>query len=318
MDPGRFYRDARVLIVAGKGGVGKTTISAALAAAAARRGQDVLLFSLGDPLGLPALFDSSDPLTSDEHTLFSPTDGGRVRARLLLPDAILLEYLVDHGFRLIARRLGSAGVLDVVASAVPGIREVLVLGKLQQLERSNAASCFILDAPASGHATRLLTSATGLSDAARSGPLRVQADAATALLSDPDRCQLLLVTIPEETPVNEVVETAFTVEDETGVRLGPVVVNDCLPVLDHLGADPAAAAREVGVEIDAATVARIAAAAAFRSGRQRLQADQFVRLETELPLPQLRLPHLFGPRIDAEGLLLLADAFDAGLEALPE
>jgi anion-transporting ArsA/GET3 family ATPase len=314
MDPGRFYRDSRVVIVAGKGGVGKTTVSAVLAIAAARRGEDVLLFSLADPLGLPVLFGRSHPLTSQEATLYEGPNGGRVRGRLLLPDAILLEYLVDHGFRRIARRLGDSGVLDVVASAIPGIREVLVLGKLKQLERGDAASLFVLDAPASGHATRFLTSANGLEDAARSGPLRTQAEAAAALLADPERCQLVLVTIPEETPVNEVVETAFRVEDETGVTLGPLIVNDCLPVLAHLDTDPGLAAREAGVDVDPESLERLARAASFRRSRQDLQADQLERLATELPLPQIRLPHLFVPALGADGLLALADALDGGLE----
>jgi anion-transporting ArsA/GET3 family ATPase len=317
MEPGRFYREARVVLVAGKGGVGKTTVAATIAAAAARRGENVLLFSLGDPLAFPAVFGHRDALTSEERVLFSER-GGQVRSRLLLPDTILLEYLLDHGFGRIARRLGLTGVLDVVSSSVPGIREVLVLGKLKQLERADAATCFILELPASGHATRFLTSATGLSDAARSGPLRAQAEAAAELLTDPARCQLILVTIPEETPVNEIVETAFTVEDETGVTLGPVIVNDCLPVLGHLSVDPTVAATDAGETIDPDGIARLGAAALFRLGRQHLQDEQLRRLGSELPLPQLRLPHLFVPGIVRDSIISLADALDDGLEALPK
>jgi anion-transporting ArsA/GET3 family ATPase len=315
MEPARFYRESRVVLVAGKGGVGKTTVAAAIAAAAARRGEDVLLFSLGDPLGFPAAFETSSPLSSDEQVLFAQ-GGGAVRARLLLPDAILLEYLADHGFGRIARRLEQSGVLDVVASSVPGIREVLILGKIKQLERADAAGCFVVELPASGHATRFLTSATGLSDAARSGPLRSQAEAAAALLADPERCQLVLVTIPEETPVNETIETAFTVEEETGVTLGPVFVNSCLPLLAHLDNDPADSAAAARVTADSATLTRLGEAARFRLGRQRLQREQLDRLGSALPLAQIRLPHLFVPAIDRRAILALADALDDELGAV--
>jgi arsenite-transporting ATPase len=312
MEPGRFYRASRVVLVAGKGGVGKTTVAAAFAVAAARSGRDVLLFSLGDPLGIPTLFGSDDPLTSAERVLYSG-GGGQVRSRLLLPDSILLEYLVDHGFGRIARRLGTSGVLDVVATAVPGIREILILGKLKQLERADAAEIFVIDAPATGHARKFLTSASGLSDAARSGPLRAQADAASALLADPTKTQLILVTIPEETPVNELIETAFAVEDETAITLGPIVVNDCLPSLPALAGDPAAAAEAVGVAPLAGQLDEIARAARFRCGREELQDSQLRRLAVELPLTQIRLPHLFAPELDAASLVTLADALDAGI-----
>jgi anion-transporting ArsA/GET3 family ATPase len=315
MDPGRFYRATRVAIIAGKGGVGKTTTAAALSLAAARRGENVLLCSLGDPVALPGLFGSDAPLTSDEVVLFEG-GGGRVRGLLLAPDAILLDYLVDHGFGRIARRFGSSGVLDVIATAVPGIREVLVLGKIKQLERADAANMFVIDAPASGHATRFLTSATGLRDAARSGPLRVQADAAAALLADPGRSQVILVTIPEETPVNETIETAFRIEDESGVSLGPVIVNSCLPHLDHLGEDPTTAARRAGVRLSPEDAERLRLAGEFRAGRSALQSAQLDRLSVGLPLPQIPLPYLFAPAIDLDALVALADALDVGIGAL--
>ncbi len=315
MDPATFYRESRVVLVAGKGGVGKTTVAATLAIGAARGGHDVLIFSLGDPSGIPALFGLDTPLTSEEQVMIS-FGAGRVRARLLLPDAILLDYLNDHGFGRVARRLGSAGAIDVIASAIPGIREVLVVGKLKQLERADAAQIFIVDAPASGHTIRFLTSASGLSDAARSGPLRTQADAASALLADPDRTQLLLVTIPEETPVNETVETAFAVEDQAGIRLGPIVVNGCIPVLDHLDADPTTAAAAAGVHLDPVDAARVAAAASFRRSRQELQDHQLGRLAAQLPLDQVRLPQLFLPELDDQALLTLADAFEESLRTV--
>ena len=145
-----------------------------------------------------------------------------------------------------AKRLVSTGVLEVVATAIPGIREILVLGKVKQLERSGSSDLIVLDAPAAGHAVTFLTSALGLMDAARGGPLRAQAQDVVEMLRDPARCQVMLVSLPEETPVNELIETAYRFEDLVGVALAPVVVNACYPVLSRLSADPLAAAAAAG------------------------------------------------------------------------
>ena len=171
-----------------------------------------------------------------------PEAAADVRARVITPDDALLEYLEDHGMHRVSRRLLSTGALDVVATSTPGIRDVLVLGKVKQLERSGDIDLVVLDAPAAGHAISFLRSARGLLDAVRVGPIRTQASDVLEMLTDPARCQVLLVTLPEETPVNELVETAFSLEDEVGVSLGPVVVNGLYPPRPGLDADPAAAA----------------------------------------------------------------------------
>ena len=133
----------------------------------------------------------------------------------------------------------------MVATAIPGIRDVLVLGKVKQLERDGAADLILVDAPATGHAITFLTSASGMVSAARGGPLRTQAQDVVELLSDPARCRVILVTLPEELPVSETIESAYTLEDKAGVQLGPVIVNACDPEpvgLDRPAAEVAAAA----------------------------------------------------------------------------
>ena len=145
-----------------------------------------------------------------------------------------------------SRRLVSSGVVDVVATAIPGIRDVLVLGKVKQLERDRVADLIVVDAPATGHAVTFLTSASGLLDAARGGPVRTQAADVVELLSDPTRCRVVLVTLPEEMPVSETVEAAYQLEDRAGVQLGPVVVNGWDEVSTGLATDTAAAAGRPG------------------------------------------------------------------------
>src|SRR5439155_1348294 len=175
-----------------------------------------------------------------QETVLHPGGAGaaEVRARTLTPDDALLEYLVDHGLRRISKRLVRSGALDVVATAAPGIRDILVLGKVKQRARAGAADLIVLDAPAAGHAITFLMSSRGLLDAVRVGPVRAQAEDVLELLTDRRRCQVVLVTLPEETPVNELVETAFALEDRVGVSLGPVVVNGIYPELDGLDVDP--------------------------------------------------------------------------------
>jgi len=311
VDPAGFCDQTRVLIVAGKGGVGKTTVTAALARMAARAGLTTLIVEVEGKSGLGAAFGRPEPLTYDEVVLApggGPDGAADVRARTLTPDDALIEYLRDHGMKRVSKRLASSGAIDVVATAVPGIKDILVLGKVKSLERSNTADLIILDAPAAGHAVTFLMSARGLLDAARVGPIRAQAQDVMELLHDPARCQTLLVTLPEETPVNEVVETAYKLEDRVGVSLLGVVVNGLYPVLADLDTDPG----------DGPEGADLGRAAAFRMARQRLQAEQLARLGDELPLPQIHLPFVFTTAIGPAEIDALASAFARSLAHLPD
>jgi anion-transporting ArsA/GET3 family ATPase len=293
LDPAGFCSQTRLVIVAGKGGVGKTTVAAALARMAATAGLSTLIVEVEGKSGLASMFDAGE--LSYQETVLHPGGAGaaEVRARTLTPDDALLEYLVDHGLRRISKRLVRSGALDVVATAAPGIRDILVLGKVKQLERAAAADLIVLDAPAAGHAITFLMSARGLLDAVRVGPVRAQAEDVLELLTDRRRCQVVLVTLPEETPVNELVETAFALEDRVGVSLGPVVVNGVYPELAGLDVDPEHAAEAAGTSLRPGEADTLRTAGRFRQGRQALQREQVERLAAALPLPQLRLPFLF-------------------------
>lgn len=303
--------------MAGKGGVGKTTVSATLAWLASRAGLDTLIVEVDGKSGLPSLFDREEPLSYEETVLRSAGDLGPgsapIRARTVTPDEALLEYLEGHGLRRVSRRLMSSGTLDVVATAVPGIKDILVLGKVKQLETLSAAGAegapefIVVDAPAAGHAVSFLSSAYGLMDAAAVGPIRQQATDVIDLLSDASRCQVMLVTLPEETPVNEAVDTAFHLEDRAGVMLSPIVVNGLWPTLD-LPADVPQALSSAGVTAPAPVVKRLEEAADFRRQRQELQEAQVARLGEMLPLAQLRLPYIFSTDLGPREIELLASA----------
>jgi len=317
LDPAGFCSQTRLVIVAGKGGVGKTTVTAALARMAASVGLSTLIVEVEGKSGLASAFDAGE-LTYEETVLHA--GGGaaaEVRARTLTSDDALLEYLEDHGMRRLSRRLMDSGALDVVSTAAPGIRDILVLGKVKQLERAKVADLIILDAPAAGHSITFLLAARGLLDAVRVGPINTQARDVLEMLTDPARCQVVLVTLPEETPVNELVETAFKLEDRVGVSLGPVVVNGLYPERPGIDVDPSAAAEEAGVTLRPGEAEELAAAARFRIERMALQAEQMGRLEEKLPLPQIRLPFVFTADLGKDDVDELAAAFVASVEALP-
>jgi len=301
--------------VAGKGGVGKTTVTATLAAAAARTGMSVLIVEVEGKSGLPTAF-GVGALGYEEIEL-----APKIRGRCLTPDAALRDWLEGNGLKRISKRLVQTGALDVIATAVPGMKDILVLGKVKSLAAQKAFDLIVVDAPAAGHAITFLTSAHGLLDAVTVGPVRKQAHDVVDLLSDPRRTQVILVTLPEETPVNEVVDTAFAIEDRVGVRLGPVVVNGCYP---ELPLDPASATAEAAVAdaelLDVFVSDReahdLAAAAAFRAERAAIQRAQADRLAERLPLPQIRLPFIFSSELGVPEIGLLADCFTDGVEAL--
>ncbi len=314
MEVARFCSTSHVVIVAGKGGVGKTTVTATLAVVAARAGLSVLIVEVEGKSGLPSMFGA--PALGYEELELEP----RVTARFLTPDAALVDYLVSHGMKRISKRLVASGALEVVATAVPGMKDILVLGKVKSLEEQRAADLIVVDAPAAGHAITFLLSARGLLDAVRVGPIRKQASDVVELISNPARCQVMLVTSPEETPVSEAVETAFAIEDRAGVALAPIVVNGCfdaLPVgvsarVDDILSDASVSGRFVsGREAH-----DLAAAAEFREQRQRIQHEQVERLGATLPLAQIPLPFVFTPDIGRKQLDELADSFERGVAAL--
>lgn len=275
MDPLQFLTTAKVAIVAGKGGVGKTTVTGVLARAAIRRGLRVLVVELD---GKPSL----GRLLPD------------VEVQQLSATAALAEYLDTHGLSRVTRRLASRGIIDVVATASPGIDDIVVLGKIKQLERSDAYDLVVVDGPAAGHAITFLLAAQSLLASVRGGPIHSQATEVLAMLTDPTRCQVVLVTLPETTPVNEAVETAYALEERVGVHLGPVVVNsvDMGPALDAEAAPEGSPMR---------------LAAEFRNARRALHRRECDRLADELALPQLHLPAVAGSHLTIESIAALAD-----------
>ena len=279
MDPLQFLTSANLAVVAGKGGVGKTTVTAVLARAAIRRGLRVLVVELDGKPHLARLLPDVEVLS-------------------LSASAALAEYLDTHGLSRVTRRLVNSGVIDVVATASPGIDDIVVLGKIKQLEQSGNYDLIVVDGPAAGHAITFLLAAKSLLTSVRGGPIHSQAVDVAAMLADPARSQVVMVTLPETTPINEAAETAYALEDRVGVHLAPIVVNgvDAGPALDPQEAPEGSPQR---------------LAAEFRNARRALHEASCCDLGDMIGLPQLILPHLPGSALDAESIDRLADEWDA-------
>lgn len=282
------------MIVAGKGGVGKTTVSAVLGSLAARQGYRTVLVDLEERDDLGRVFGA-------EKLQFKPHRANdHLEIRSLGAHDTAAEYLTDRGLGVL-KVAGS--LLETVTSLTPGLQPMLQLAKIKQLAAADDGHLVIVDAPAAGHALSLLRSPQGLLDGIETGPIHDQAQQVVDLLADGDRCRVVLVTLPEETPVTETVDTAFSLEEDLGIHLGPVIVNSITPVLDKLvlhpkGTHSAAAGR----------------AARLRIARQDHEQGQISRLASELPLRTLSLPNLVGD-IDTAAIEVLADVLADQLDA---
>ena len=276
MDPNQFFTASRVFIVAGKGGVGKSKIAAALTLAAQR-------------CGLTSLLVETDG---------KPVPSG-ISSLSLTPPEALREYLDTKGLGRISRLMITSGVLDVITSAAPGIDDLLVLGKVKHLERSDAADVIVVDGPAAGHAITMLRTPQAISDSVKSGAVRLQADEILEMLRDGSRCQVVLVTIPEPTPVQECIETAYALEEEVGVKLAPIVVNqvDTSEPLD--------------IPLSLPEHSALAQAAEFRNAQILRHHTNIKKLEEQLPLAQLVVSDLASCTIE-----IIADQLLAAIEKL--
>lgn len=219
----RTIRDQRLVLVTGKGGVGRSAVAAAIATGCRAQGRRVLAVdAVGDgglarSLGVDA----------------APSAAGRPQ---VLPDGTTLLGLatgasLDEYLRLQLRipfgaSIGPLGrVVDFVATAAPAVREILTIGKIGYEVRQGPWDAVVVDGPASGHVIELLAAPQNLGDFVTAGPLAEQTSWLRALLADPAITVAVLVTIAEELAVSETVELRARLASETDVAVGPTVVN---------------------------------------------------------------------------------------------
>jgi anion-transporting ArsA/GET3 family ATPase len=258
---------ARLLVVTGKGGTGKTTVAAGFAVAAAGRGRRVLVAEVEGRQGLAGLFGRREL----DHSEARVAD--RVNALAVNPDESLREYLARYGFAPLARLLTWAHLNRFITAAAPGLGDVLLVGKVWEAATrearpgSRAYDLVVLDAPPTGRVVPFLRAPETVAELARVGPIRHQADRVRDLLDDPRRTGVVLTCLPEELPVTETLEGVAALR-EAGLPVAAVVANrvtrDRLGGragrLAALGRDPAplaAAAAEAEAELDRAALATL-------------------------------------------------------------
>ena len=305
-----WLTQSSVVVVAGKGGVGSSTVAAAHALAAAQQGADVLFIAVDGRPGMGELLGGRE-INDRDHVLqrkVGGPGGGTIRARSIPAEQAFGDYLELKGVGGLLRRAASAASLPMIAAATPGLEHLLVLGKIKELERDTTADLIIVDAPPAGHAAPFLRSASGLSDVVKSGPVLDQAQEVSEMLADPARCMAMLVALPEETPITEMIELANELGDDLGISLLPLVVNACWPNRPGLDKSPAMAARSHKIKLSASAKSSLESSAAFGRSRLAQQREQIERLDTARTEPIITLPRLATPRLDAADLELLADA----------
>ena len=212
--------DKRLVIVSGKGGVGKSAVASGLALMGQRHGLRILAVEMEPGGGLPAHF-GTGPLE------FTPREvrPGLHAMQMVRSDA-LLEYLAIQ-LRLPGMgRFGAvARAFDALATAAPAVREIVTIGKILWEVKADRWDMVVVDAPPSGQIASYLRAPASISELVTTGRIRNQSEWMADTLADPDRTQLLLVTLPEELPTTETIETIEWVE-KTGVVGPPIVVTN--------------------------------------------------------------------------------------------
>jgi anion-transporting ArsA/GET3 family ATPase len=218
--------DRQLLFVTGKGGVGKTTIAAALGHLAASHGQRTLLCEVDAKGNMAGAFETGP--TEFKEREIAPG----LWAMSMDTEASLKEYLgLQLKLPLLARLGPLARTFDFVANAAPGVKEILVVGKLCYEVREANYDLVVVDAPASGHIVGQLAAPAAIGDLVQVGRVRDQTSWMLDILGDPSRTGVVIVSTPEEMPVTETLELTERLRAETVVDVASVVVNRVLPEL---------------------------------------------------------------------------------------
>lgn len=296
------------MFVTGKGGVGKTSVAAALALLAARRGQRTLVCEMDAKGSLAAAFDTT-PL--------------EFRPRSIAPDLWAMAMNTEDSLReylrlfvrvpLLAKIGPLARTFDFVADAAPGVKEILAVGKLCYEVRERHYDLVVVDAEATGHIVAQVGAPKVIRDLVKVGLVRDQTDWMLELLQDPTTTGVAIVTTPEEMPVTETVELVERLPAETGVDASAVIANRVLPalfdrteaaVVEHLDE-----AEDLLVAAAGRGILPVLEAARITEARRRTGGGHLDRLRASTgDLPILIVPELFTRATGRRVVELVADA----------
>jgi anion-transporting ArsA/GET3 family ATPase len=292
--------DKRLVFVTGKGGVGKTTVAAALGLAAARSGKRTIICEVARQERVSRAF-HREGVGPRETELADD-----LYAISIDPQQSLEEYLEDQlGSKRLAHLMFRNRIFDYFAAATPGARELATIGKiwelaqLQRRRRENATyDLVIVDAPASGHGLGLMGTPKTFRDAVGVGPIHRQAGVINDFVTDPQTTSVVAVALPEEMPVNETVELEGRLNDELGIPIDQVVVNALLPERFNGEECEKIAAANGSHPVPAVRTALHAAQTEYAQARS--QRSQLRRLKREADAPVATLPFLFEADLDLD------------------
>jgi anion-transporting ArsA/GET3 family ATPase len=247
----------RLLIVTGKGGVGKTSVTAAVAIAAARAGAKVLACEM-DGSGRLAASLGSAPVGFEPSTI-TLGDDVSVDAMSMDTERALREYVRLFVKIPFADRVGSlARIFDYVADAAPGVREILAIGKVCHEVRRDNYDLVVVDAESTGHVVSQIDAPRAMSEFVHSGVIAEQTGWMSEILEDPERTGVVVVTVAEGLPVSETGELIDTITGRTGVSVASVIVNRVPEAgLDRTSVEALAAARDLGITSAAGVFAAV-------------------------------------------------------------
>jgi anion-transporting ArsA/GET3 family ATPase len=303
---GAALLDRSLLYVTGKGGVGKTTVAAALGLAAAARGHRAIVCEVAEQDRVSRAFAREGVRPEQEVQL-----ADNLWAITIDPTAALREWLSRQLGGAATRVLTGSSAFQHFVAAAPGAKELITIAKvweLAQLERwdarNRAYDTVVVDAPASGHGLAMLTAPRTFGEIARVGPIRRQAFKVRDMLSDPARTGYVAVALPEEMPVNETLELGERLEDAVDLGLDAIVVNGLYPErFSGREAETLRAAAADGLAPEALSAVR---AALTEHGRARMQRAHLRRLKREADAPVYTLPFLFEAEVGLEEYRTLA------------
>jgi anion-transporting ArsA/GET3 family ATPase len=317
----RSLLDRELLVITGKGGVGKTTMSAAIGVLAASQGRRAIVVEVGDQSQMPALFGRSPGTQGVEVELEQ-----RLSSISIDPDKALLEWLQSLAGRLSGRVLASSGTFQYFAAAAPGAKELVSMIKIWQLtrgergrRRTGGHDLVVIDAPATGHALGMLRSPQTFGAIARVGPIAKQTQQVRDLLSDPARTAFMAVALGTEMAVTETLELEDNLSEQLERSLDTVIVNGLLPrrftpaeleQIDVLHSNGGRLARgpsgSNGRSSDAAVRDSAARAAHAVHERARFQHNQVTRLRRR-HFEVLAVPFMWGAELDLSAVREIAE-----------